>query len=321
MYFDMKLQTNSKTIRSVCFSAEKHSAFKKKYEASSPIKISNYSLKRNSTTNDVEIHINKRTKLDEPQDDEVNFDITQEMTPQILPTTDINEVLTSNKSQVSVVGRVVFHGPVETISTKGKLLTKQEASITDDTASIRVVLWENDISKISSDLSYKLYKVMVKNYQGNKYLTLNKQTIISQISQQFERENNVDIQHQFQTVHCPADGVNSVHRFISCKKCHTKVIPQGNIVKCSECGLAQLQQKCSSRYFATVQFGLDEKKDITLKLFEDKLIKLYELYKVQIDVSMPFDQFTDDQITEMLLTVNAKIIYNEKLNVIDVQRL
>lgn len=73
--------------------------------------------------------------------------------------------------------------------------------------------------------------------------------------------------------------------------------------------------------FRKSEFGLDEKKNIVLNLFEDKLIKLYELFKVQNDVPMPFDQFTDDQITQMLLTADAKIVYNDKLSVIAVQEL
>lgn len=93
MYFDVKLQTKDKTYRSVCFSAEKHSSFKKRYEASSPVKIANYNLKRNASTNSTEIHINKRTRLEDPDPEDVDFDLQAQQAP-IAPTlTDISTVL------------------------------------------------------------------------------------------------------------------------------------------------------------------------------------------------------------------------------------
>ena len=75
MYFDMTLQTKNGTYRSVCFSPEKHSGLSSNYESSSPVKISKFQLKRNQRSNDDEIHINKRTKLENPQESEVIFDI------------------------------------------------------------------------------------------------------------------------------------------------------------------------------------------------------------------------------------------------------
>ena len=120
-------------------------------------------LKRNARTNDFEIHINKRTKLDEPTASKVNFDFKPAPQPQLTPVKEIIDILQSNQAQcqVSVVGKIKFNGPIETIMTKGKYLKKQEASVTDNSQSIRLVLWEDDISKVHDDFSYKSQKVMV----------------------------------------------------------------------------------------------------------------------------------------------------------------
>lgn len=61
-------------------------------------------------------------------------------------------------------------------------------SITDNSVTIRLVLWENDITKVTTDSSYKLRKVMVRVYDEEKYLTLNKQAIINQITEELIRE-------------------------------------------------------------------------------------------------------------------------------------
>ena len=61
LYFDMSLQTQEKLYRALCFSPEKHQQCKTTCESSSPIKLTKYQLKRNTFTEQDEIHINKRT--------------------------------------------------------------------------------------------------------------------------------------------------------------------------------------------------------------------------------------------------------------------
>ncbi len=74
-YFDMKLQTNKHTYTAVCFYSHLHDEFNSKYESSSPIKISNCQIRVNPRWNDEEIHINKRSKVLDPNVQEVDFDI------------------------------------------------------------------------------------------------------------------------------------------------------------------------------------------------------------------------------------------------------
>lgn len=245
-YFNVHLQTKNKSIKTVHFSPEKHCHFKQKLESSSPVKISNYNLKRNARTNDFEIHINKRTKIAEPTASEVNFDFKPAPQPQLTSVKEIVDILQSDQAQcqVSVVGKIKFNGPIETIMTKGKYLKKQEVSIKDNSESIRLVLWENDISKVQDDFSYKLQKVMVRVHNDQKYLTLNKNSIIEMAS-------------NYKTVQM-----------------------------CSECGRAHLKAKCPTRIIATVEFLIDDSDEVTLNLFEDKLQTIYELYKKQHEVDV-----------------------------------
>lgn len=252
-YFNVHLQTENKSIKTVHFSPEKHCHFKQK------LKISNYNLKRNARTNDFEIHINKRTKIAEPTASEVNFDFKPAPQPQLTPVKESVDTLQSDQAQcqVSVVGKIKFNGPIETIMTKGKYLKKQEVSIKDNSESIRLVLWENDISKVQDDFSYKLQKVMVRVHNDQKYLTLNKNSIIGQIDQSFDREQALEMASNYKTVQM-----------------------------CSECGRAHLKAKCPTRLFATVEFLIDDSDEVTLNLFEDKLQTIYELYKKQHEVDV-----------------------------------
>ena len=139
MYFDMTLQTKNGTYRSVCFSPEKHSGLSSNYESLSPVKISKLQLKRNQRSNDDEIHINKRTKLENPQESEVTFDIQKiELEEKCKPgITVVSDVLQGDSNSViNVCGRITLHGAQETILSKGKTLRKQEAVFTDNSGTI-----------------------------------------------------------------------------------------------------------------------------------------------------------------------------------------
>ena len=69
---------------------------KTQYESSSPIKISNYQLKRNSYSNQDEVHLNKRTKVEIPSQSEINFDITAQEASQDLEKTTVEQIKESN---------------------------------------------------------------------------------------------------------------------------------------------------------------------------------------------------------------------------------
>ena len=94
-----------------------------------------------------------------------------------------------------------------------------------------------------------------------------------------------------------------------------------NIVKCSECGLAQMKNKCKQRFLASVLFkDKDEKSSITLLLFDDKL-QLFEIFKEDSTTpDLDFNSIDDDMLIEVLLTVDANVFYNSKRNVVSISR-
>ena len=145
----MTLQTKNGTYKSVCFPPEKHSGLSSNCESSSPVKISKFQLKRNQRSNDDEIHINKTT-----QESEVTFHIQKvELEEKCKPgrTNAVSDVLQGDSNAViNVCGRITLHGVQETILSKGKTLRKQEAVFTDNSETMRLVLWESDITRVIS---------------------------------------------------------------------------------------------------------------------------------------------------------------------------
>ena len=160
LYFDMELQTRHRSYRTVCFPPEKHANFKSKFEFSLPMKLTRFQLKRNVCNNDDEILINKRSRIEDPTDNEVDFDIqwlrwvNDQVSSAIIDVASI--VDGSSDAIANVRGRVSFQGFEETIPKNGKTLRKQEAIFTDNSAFVRVVLWEGDIKKIQSGSLYSI---------------------------------------------------------------------------------------------------------------------------------------------------------------------
>ena len=105
--------------------------------------------------------------------------------------------------QVNVCGRLTLQGPRQTILMQEKTLLMQEAALTDETGSIRVVLWENDTKRLTSGVTYKLSNVMVREYE-KKYLTLNKNSTITGTDVEIDRAYDI-IQNSQSKVDCPAE--------------------------------------------------------------------------------------------------------------------
>lgn len=182
---------------------------------------------------------------------------------------------------------------------------------------MRLVLWENDAERVTSGGTYHISNVMVREFDGKKYLTLNKKSIVETSDEAIEREDDINIDNNLSKVNCPAEGVENIKRFLSCNKCQTKIVavPDKNIVKCSECGLTQLKTKCKQRVLATVLFA----NGVSTVMFDDKLRQLHNIFR-ETNSSKEFSQLDDDELCEVILTVEALVYYNNKFNVITVAK-
>lgn len=323
-YFDAKLQMKDKTLRAVCFSPDKHKCFKAKSQSSSPLKISGYRVKRNIYSDTDEIHINKRTKLADPNPQDVDFNIAaqQEATEDLVTLTSVKDIVKgTSPNKVNIAGRVTFQNNPEILHSNGKTLTKQESTLTDETGSIRLVLWENDIGKVKSGNNYHFISAIVKSFQQQKYITLNRHTVTNTTDIQIERNDEEIVDKHVNKVNFPAEGVSSVSSYHCCYKCQSG-LPSDidrRIIQCTNCGFSQLRQKCKKRTFAKVLFKKGDD-NVTINIFDDKLFDLYELNKTQYDHGKSFGELTDDDIIELLLTAEATVCYNSKKSVISVKQ-
>lgn len=89
------------------------------------------------------------------------------------------------------------------------------------------------------------------------------------------------------------------------------------VLKCAECGLSQLKQKCCTRIYAKAIFKTD-KEPISLVLFDDKLKALYQLNSTENPKI--FEQLTDEEIEELILEAEALVMNNSENNIVHIKQ-
>ena len=139
--------------------------------------------RKKTLTDQDEIHINKQTRLFEPASHEISFNIQQlkpvkqENSIKMIP----SEVLIQLANcKMNISGWITLKVSEETITSKGKTLRKQEALFIDNTATVWLVLWENDIDKIATRNSYNLSNVVIWEYNKENYLCFNCQSVVAE---------------------------------------------------------------------------------------------------------------------------------------------
>ena len=304
-YFDLKLQTATSVYRTVCFSPERHKIFKAKSESSSPVKLTKHQLKKNPRSNEEEVHVTKTTRVEDTNEEQIDFDYAELLLDKPAIQKSALDLKAADCDTVAnVSGRVTLHAPVETLNIKGKSLQKQEATFTDESGSIRVVLWENDIKKVVSGQCYEINKIAVRCFDGENYLTLTRESSLVPTANSITRADEDCHTTETEQLHCPPEGLNYIQRFLSCKKCYSKLVIADwakKVIQCTNCNLSQLRSKC-----------------------QDKIEEMYTLYKQQSDENgslKPLDDLDDDELTEVLLTVEPVITLNSKKTLTKVEKL
>ena len=84
------------------------------------------------------------------------------------------------------------------------------------------------------------------------------------------------------------------------------------IVKCSECALTQLKTKCRNKVMASI-LTITAKDTISLNIFDNIIKQLYAVKKEQdADFKKEFADLNDDDIAELILTVEATVVFKDK---------
>ena len=161
-----------------------------------------------------------------------------------------------------------------------------------------------------------LERSVVREFDNQPYITLNKETQISEVSKPIANpDDHLANTYKEFTISCPPDGILATHRSLSCKKCANSMVVHtvGKTIKCSACGLVQLSRLCQKKVHANAFFINEKGGKISLLMKQNIIQALLDIHQSESHSNVAgLDQMTDDQLQEFLLTVQANITYNNK---------
>lgn len=112
--------------------------------------------------------------------------------------------------------------------------TKQDVIIADSTGTIRFTVWEGEIGKTKVGKSYELSGIMVREFQGRKFLSNSKEKSniklvqdVGEVTTEVESEENaVWTSASYVWVrNARVVGVMHLQKYRDCLKCKTELVP------------------------------------------------------------------------------------------------
>ena len=207
---------------------------------------------------DKNTQVKKSEKYEAWKDDEISVQLMPlDKVPDVTPFTKIN-----CEAKVLQVNDIVK-------TANGKKL--QTATVADKTATARIVMWEDDVDKLSLLKCYRFEKLTVKEFRGEMQLSTSSSKIyeIDDIDAIDVKEENytqqVNVIDEAKVI-----GVQLFEMYKACLKCRSK-LPHGDedeFDTCTRCGMLQCTKECNTE--ATAQMMIrssSSTQNIILKAF------------------------------------------------------
>ena len=144
---------------------------------------------------------------------------------------------------------------IEVSGTKkvGNGLQKQNCVIADSTGSCTIILWEDMLVK---GVSYKLSGMIVRVYQGEKYLSVPKDDFGVEILDDIGEVLEKIVEEEREIKGGIVVGVKYLDSYMSCYSCKEKVAnSETGFGKCGRCEMMQTMKKC--KVMSTVQVDIE----------------------------------------------------------------
>ena len=223
-YFDMVIQTESRLVRGVCFSSARHGESSALFKNSSPVKISNITVKDVETDYPM-VLMNARTKLHKT---EVSFKIQQ-------CTYDLNIGFLStvnNKQLITIKAKVVNLSGVKKMQTQRyDPKNKTDAILVDPSGSVRIILWEQFATEVEEQKTYTFSNVRVRKDPHLHEVSLNTPLkgclieLCDDFQETLAKPQQLPESYTSSTVTGQIIGVNNFNVYYSCVGCSKKATP------------------------------------------------------------------------------------------------
>eukprot|EP00794_Sanderia_malayensis_P001490 gene1490-1649_t len=179
-FFNFQLQTESETIRGVCFSPGKKRSFEQLAMKKSPIKLKKFI--RDKKKDSTDILMNEKVVVEELSPSDIQFEHRETVSQEDLDIMKLSNILP--EQLVTLKAKVINLQKQEEINTNtGAVLTKREALLLDPSGTIKIVLWEHDVTAISEGKTYQFKNLRLKKNKVTNETYVNPAKGISVISE------------------------------------------------------------------------------------------------------------------------------------------
>lgn len=182
--------------------------------------------------------------------------------------------------QVHIQAKVMHVGEAFELRNGGQV---QEGVIADTSGHVILNIWEGNIGKIKEGCSYEMKGLMVKEYRGNKSLSMPKENFsikeIDDIGSLSDSYTGGKISLEIQLIRdVRVFAVEKLDSYCSCVKCNGKVIPDNDddISECPKCGTMQDTKECKQAIVAQLRLKAKNGDQFCLTAFDGEVLKIAE---------------------------------------------
>ena len=245
-YFEGRIADTQASLRLVGFDPNVQQQLLTKYDKKEAVTIQNCMLQKSKYSDEIEVLVTKTKKIEKSLREFENVVQSKLTTVQEIAMKELQDMTDNQKVSVTVK---VLEVEKETEVKQG--LYNQDITIADSTGHGRLTLWQADRGKLDINKSYSIKNIIVKSFNGSKYLTFSRSgstfMLIDDIDS-VEVEPQVD---QSITI-TDAEVAGVVHIYISCITCKSKIdiSDDSKITVCSNCSTSQRINKSNQQLSA-----------------------------------------------------------------------
>lgn len=258
-------------------------------QSQKPLSLINCQITLNKTTGKPQVVVKNYTAVQESPNTGIHINDPNTLASPILPISHIGTL--DEYDRVTVRAAVLKVKDPQSVS-KGK--TKQEIIVADESGTIPLTLWEEDIGILVQYTSYQLNRVQVHKFLGKYELTFprfgasfHEIEDLQDVCQYTESNNDLD--HVTSATIVVVGQLESTVSCISCKK-NMCVTIESDIIECNSCDTKQRARNIKTTAKLYVEDGCQN--SFSFRAYQDMLTEIAQTPDVTSDnllQSEPFD--------------------------------
>lgn len=313
-YSDVLLQVEgANKCRAVCFSSSKRQLLLEKKNNKTAVKISKYSLAKDSET----IYINDMTYISKPRPEEYSFQYEESLASVSHKWLSLKEAieLCEPMTVVNIKAKVLDVGETQIVSSKQ--LKMAETIIFDGETTSTLILWEKDVTGVQKGKAYNFEQVRLRvtndekifNTTRNTVITVNNDTHLNDVE-----SSELCVESSTKLINIAK--IEMIEEFSvskACLKCKKHIIQYNSqyLLKCDFCNYMMRQENCKSYVIVKIivkEFSEEtESKELHLTVFHDNIAKLLNTEEI----------YDENFVCSSLLQLeNLQLTFNVKCNTV-----